>query len=83
MSSTDLHDAARRGDLEKVKELLRDDPDLVFSKDGCDGTPLHAAAEGGHKNVVDLLLASKAEINAKDKYGNAPFIGRPGRAARS
>jgi hypothetical protein len=28
-----LHEAARDGDLEKVKELLRDNPDLVFRKD--------------------------------------------------
>ena len=29
----EIHDAAKAGDLEKVKALLKDNPDLVFSKD--------------------------------------------------
>jgi ankyrin repeat protein len=68
-----IHDAAKSGDFERVKALLKDNPELVFSKDRDDETPLHCAAEGGHKNVADLLLSSKAEINAKNKYGNTPL----------
>jgi ankyrin repeat protein len=44
MSSTDLHEAAREDDLEKVKALLKDKPDLVFSKDNNGRTPLHVVA---------------------------------------
>ena len=29
----EIHDAAKDGDLEKVKALLKDNPDLVNSKD--------------------------------------------------
>ena len=29
----EIHDAAKAGDLEKVKAVLKDNPDLVFSKD--------------------------------------------------
>ncbi len=39
-----IHDAARNGDLEKVRALLKDNPDLVFSKDDNGKTPLHMAA---------------------------------------
>ena len=33
----EIHDAAKNGDLEKVKALIKANPDLVFSKDsfGC------------------------------------------------
>ena len=66
----EIHDAARDGDMAKVKALLKENPDLVLSKDNIDGgTPLHMAASGGHKDVVELLLANKAEVNAKS-YNN-------------
>jgi ankyrin repeat protein len=35
-------------------------------------TPLHFAAAYGHQNVVELLLASKADVNAKDNNGWTP-----------
>ena len=63
----------RAGDLEKVKALLKDNPDLVFSKDTNGWTPLHMAAYEGHKDVAELLLANKAEVNAKDNSGVTPL----------
>ena len=68
-----IHDAARNGDLEKVKALLKANPDLVFSKDTHGSTPLHCAALQGHKDVAELLLANKAEVNAKDNIGETPL----------
>ena len=38
-----------------------------------DRTPLHCAAARGHKEVVALLLANKAEVNAKNKDGAKPL----------
>jgi ankyrin repeat protein len=43
------------GNLEKVNSLLKDDPGLVFRKNGVGDTPLHLAT--GRKDVVELLLA--------------------------
>ena len=40
----EIHDAAEDGDLEKVKALLKANPDLVNSKDTNGMTPLHFAA---------------------------------------
>jgi cytohesin len=65
-----IHDAAMSGDLEKVKALLKDNPDLVFSKDAASKTPLYRAAALGHKDVAELLLTHGADINA-----GAPLIG--------
>jgi hypothetical protein len=69
----EIDDAAQNGDLEKVKTLLKDNPDLVSSKDKWGRTPLHWAAFGGHKDVAALLLASKAEVNAKAIAGRTPL----------
>jgi len=69
----EIHEAAKAGDLEKIKALLKDNPELVFSKDTNGATSLHAAAAIGHKDVAELLLAHKAEVNAKENDGATPL----------
>jgi len=75
----EIHDAAKSGDLEKVKALLKANPDLVFSKDTIassflnGGTPLHFASWNGHKDVAELLLANKADVNATNNLGWTPL----------
>jgi ankyrin repeat protein len=36
-------------------------------------TPLHLAAANGHRDVAELLLANKADVNAKDIMGATPL----------
>jgi 26S proteasome non-ATPase regulatory subunit 10 len=52
----EIHDAAQDGDLAKVQALLRQNPSLISSKDNNGATPLHMAASGGHKDIVNVLL---------------------------
>jgi hypothetical protein len=61
----DIFDATQAGDFEKVSALLKINPNLVFSKNSNDWTPLHFAAAFGHKDVAELLLSNKADVNAK------------------
>ncbi len=69
-----IHDAARAGDLDKVKSLVKEHPNLVSSKDEKYGqTPLHIAAFNNHKEVVEFLLANKADVNAKATNGSTPL----------
>ena len=70
---SEIHDAAKSGSLEKVKLLLKGNPDLVFSKDTDGRTALHYAASCTSKDVVKLLLADKAEVNARDNDGRTPL----------
>ena len=69
----EIHDAAKAGDLGKVKALLKGNPFLAFSKDKHGETPLHQAVLWGHKDVAELLLANRAEVNAKDNNGWTPL----------
>src|SRR5262245_61069057 len=72
----EIHDAAREGDVAKVKELLRADPRLANAVDdtlGIGYTPLHWAAERGHKDVVEVLLTAGADISAKNGHGGTPL----------
>src|SRR5437762_2253717 len=69
----EIHDAVREGDLEKVKMLLKANPDLVNAKDEDGLMPLHCAAEEGSKEMMELLLAYKADVNAEDDEGGTPL----------
>lgn len=71
----ELQDAIRTGDLEKWKELLKADPDMVFRKDKSGFTPLHCAVTRGrcHLDVLELLLAYKADVNTTNNSGDAPL----------
>ena len=69
----EIHDATKAGDLEKVKALLKANPDLVNNKNKDGTTPLHWAAFEGHKDVAEWLLANKADVNAKASDGLTPL----------
>jgi ankyrin repeat protein len=70
---SEIHDAAKAGDLNKVKVLLKADPNLISSKDNFGMTALHYAVAQYQKDMVQLLLANKADVNAKDKPGWTPL----------
>jgi ankyrin repeat protein len=69
----EIHKAAAAGDLAKVKALLKDNPELVSSRDNNGNTTLHLAAEQGHQGVAELLLLHKIEVNAKNQFGWTPL----------
>jgi ankyrin repeat protein len=60
----EIHDAAAAGDLAKVQALLKDNPELASRSDEDGWMPLHWAAQKGHKEVAEALLANKADVNA-------------------
>jgi len=69
----EIHDAARKGDLTRIKELLKEDRNLVNLKDNRDRTALHLASYKGYKDIIEFLIANDAHINAKDFYQQTPL----------
>ena len=67
-----LFTAAMEGDLKKANAMLKNSPGLVFSRDSSYGsTALHWAAGKGRKEIVELLLANGADVNAKNDGGES------------
>lgn len=65
--------AVERGEPDPVRDALASDPALVLARDETGATALHVAAFHGRRDVVELLLAAGAEINARDgTHGATP-----------
>ena len=58
-----VHAAARLGMLEKLRELVAADPQLVHSRGGDGQTPLHFAST---VEIAEYLLEQGADIDARD-----------------
>jgi ankyrin repeat protein len=58
-----VFEAATFGDLDRLTELLADDPELVDAMSGDGFTPLHLAAFFGQADAVRLLLARGAAVD--------------------
>ncbi|MGD2135979.1 MAG: ankyrin repeat domain-containing protein [Gemmatimonadales bacterium] len=69
-----LLEAAGAGDVDRVRALLAYGVDLHagVSADR-PATPLHRAAEAGRAEVIDMLLAAGANVNAGDVVGASPL----------
>jgi ankyrin repeat protein len=68
-----IHGAAMQGNIEAVKKHLAAGVDVnATSKMWSGMTPLHIAAEGGHNEIAELLIAKGADLTAKDQN---PFVG--------
>lgn len=63
----DLINAAKRGELAKVKELLARGAE-VNAKTRYNQTPLMLAAQQGHTEVVKVLLEAKADPDVMDSF---------------
>lgn len=83
---TELHDAVKHGDLQRIRTVLDRDPGLVNSRSETDarGTyPLHVAAEFGQAGAARLLLDYGSDVSLLDTENDAiplswaAFFGRP------
>jgi uncharacterized protein len=75
-----VFEAATFGDLDRLTELLGDDPALVEAMSGDGFTPLHLAAFFGQADAVRLLLSRGASA---DRNGTGWMTGTPLHAGAS
>lgn len=67
-----IHAAISKGNYECVKFLLENSDSLEI-KDNQGNTPAHYAAHYNKKEIIDLLLAYKADIRQSNNDGYDPF----------
>lgn len=69
-----LRDAVEFGELERVRQVLIEDPDCVHVCDDARRTVLHYPNQSTRQGeqIVELLIQHGAAINAKDNEGRTP-----------
>jgi len=70
----EIHDAAKQGDLDRVRALVDADPALVAAQDTGGQTPLHWAALSENLDLVRYLLDKGAAVDAKNGRGVTPLV---------
>lgn len=69
-----LHDAIKKGDLDRVKEILAGSPGLLNSGDSNGRTPLLQAIFAKQDGIFKLLVDRGADIRRSDKEGVSPLL---------
>jgi ankyrin repeat protein len=70
-----LYYAAKLGLQDLVEHLIVKRPELVNARGWKEMTPMHAAASGGHANILRLLQGHGADVGSRNKYGETPLHG--------
>jgi hypothetical protein len=69
-------EAAKKGNLKELKELLGKGATLLANDDG--NTALFYAAQFGRKDAVEFLLDAGIPLNVKNRIGSTPLTGAAG-----
>lgn len=68
-SQTNIYDISRSGDLEALKNIYKQSPELINTTNDKGYSPLVLATYHGHTDAVDFLLNHGAEANTNSLYG--------------
>ncbi len=65
--------ATERGDVETVKRLVSENPDVVNESLETDDQPLHIACWQKFETIVKVLIQAGADVNSRGDFGNTPL----------
>jgi ankyrin repeat protein len=71
----DFFAAVRQSDADRVATILIREPMLVHARDSIGATALHYAAEKADRDLVHILIAAGASLNARDEKFHATPAG--------
>lgn len=71
INAQDIFKAVRDNDIEKIKEMLKKDPNLAVLKDQYERTALHPAAYAGKLDICKILIENGADVNINSLVGTA------------
>lgn len=69
----ELYDEVELGDIEKVKEIISNNPDLIYKNDKYGFTIAHAIASTDNIELAILLLNNEIDVNCKNLDGITPI----------
>jgi len=72
--ASDIHTAAKNGDITQVKSLIKANPAIINSIDNKGFTPLHIAITKNQIKIVEYLITAGANVNIKNKNGLSPLF---------
>lgn len=73
ISAAEIHEAAKSGDLEKIRTLVDADKSLLLLKDEQGKTPLHWATGRGQLEAIRLLIDTyKMDVNTRNANEGTP-----------
>lgn len=75
MEQESFFNAIRNGELDKLKLLVNQHPELLDAKDQRGSTALILGAYYNHLEVVEYLLQKGANVDEKDGTGNTALMG--------
>lgn len=73
-NSRELISAASRNNISRVKQLLQIGVDINKKEDKTGYTALIYAARNGNRDIVQLLIENKADLNIVDNEGNTALM---------
>lgn len=73
MPTPEIYEAAIEGDIDKVEDLLNDDPAQINAADEYGFTALHGVAGEDQLEIARLLLEHGANVDARNDEGITPL----------
>lgn len=70
-SQNNVFDIARKGTVKELKEISKENPDVLIQTNESGFTPLILAVYRGNREVVEFLIAEKAGIDFLSPMGTA------------
>ena len=65
--SQDIYEAAKNGDVDEIRKILKNNPELLDVPNRYGFTPLHRAVIYGQKEMIVFLVEKGADIKGKNK----------------
>ena len=69
-----LHEAAYKGDVERIKELVLSGVSVDQQEHNYGSTPLHTATIFANQKSVKILIDLQANVNAENENGSTPLL---------
>ena len=69
-----IHESAKKGDIEKIKSMIKENPELIFLQNRYGMIPLHTSAYNGKIEVFEFFLKKGVDLNSATRTGKTALF---------